>query len=126
MLLAYSLCGTVTAVGAQDAQWIWTPEHPRGAATEGDCYFRKTMQLSSVERSAVTITADDQYELFVNGRKIGTGNSIRQMEQYDVSGLLVRGRNVIGVRNEFVSRPSRGGARVLVQPKEPALAVRLA
>jgi putative heme-binding domain-containing protein len=118
VLLAYSLCGTVTAVGAQDAQWIWTPEHPRGAATEGDCYFRKTMQLSSVERATVTITADDQYELFVNGRKIGTGNSIRQMEQYDVSGLLVRGRNVIGVRVTNLSPgPAAVAARVLVQPK---------
>lgn len=118
-LIAYCSCGTTNPLCAQDAQWIWTPEHPRGQATEGDCYFRKTMQLGSVEQATVTITADDQYELFINGRKIGTGNSIRQMEQYDVSGLLVRGRNVIGVRVTNLSPgPAALAARVLVQPKE--------
>ncbi len=116
-MLAYALCGPVNHLVAQDAQWIWTPEHPRGQAAEGDCYFRKTIQLGSVEQAKVTITADDQYELYVNGRKIGAGNSIRQMEQYDVSGLLVRGRNVIGVRvTNLSSGPAALAARVLVQP----------
>ena len=118
-IIAYALCGPVKPLVAQDAQWIWTPEHPRAQATEGDCYFRKTMQLGAVKQATVTITADDQYELYINGRKIGAGNSIRQMEQYDVSGLLVRGRNVIGVRVTNLSPgPAALAARVLVQPQD--------
>src|SRR5690606_25031533 len=46
---------------AQEAQWIWSPEHPRMAAKEGDCYFRKTLQLGGVEEASITITADDRY-----------------------------------------------------------------
>ncbi len=102
---------------AQEAQWIWSPEHPRGQATEGDCYFRKTIQLGSVEQATITITADDRYELFINGRKAGTGNSIRQMEQYDVTGALVRGRNVICVRaTNLAPGPAALAARVMVKP----------
>ncbi len=105
-------------VSAQEAQWIWSPEHPRGQAIEGDGYFRKTIQLGSVEQATVTITADDRYELFINGKKIGAGTSIRQLEQYDVSRLLVRGRNVIGVRvTNIAPGPAALAARVFVKPR---------
>ncbi len=102
---------------AQEAQWIWSPEHPRGQAIQGDCYFRKTLQVSSVEEATITITADDKYELFVNGRLIGQGSSIRQMEKYDITRLLGRGRNVIAVRATNVT-PGAAAlvSRVLVKP----------
>ncbi len=96
-LLWFFAAGSQNLV-AQEANWIWTPEHPRGDAPKGDCYFRKTIELTSVEQGTVTITADDRYELFVNGRRVGSGNSIKQMEQYNISRMLVRGRNVIAVR----------------------------
>lgn len=102
---------------AQEAQWIWTPEHPGRQAAAGDCYFRKTIQLGAIEQASVTITADDQYELYVNGRRIGAGNSIRQMEQYDITRLLGRGRNVIGVKvTNLNSGPAALAARVFVKP----------
>ncbi len=105
-----------TAAG-QEAQWIWTPEHPRGQAAEGDCYFRKTIQLGAIEQATVTITADDRYELYINGRKVGAGNSIRQMEQYDVTPILTRGRNVIGVRvTNLAAGPAALAARVTIKP----------
>ncbi len=120
LCLAYC-CHPWALAGAQEAQWIWSPEHPPGQATEGDCYFRKTLQLGAVEQATVTITADDSYELFINGRRVGAGNSIRQMEQYDVTGVLVRGRNVIAVRvNNSSPGPAALAARVLVKPKESA------
>lgn len=119
VLIALAYCWQPWAIAnAQEAQWIWSPEHPRGQAAEGDCYFRKTMQLGAVEQATVTITADDSYELFINGRRTGAGNSIRQMEQYDVTGLLVRGRNVISIRvNNVTAGPAALAARVLVKPK---------
>lgn len=104
-------------VSAQEAQWIWSPEHPRGQAIQGDCYFRKTLQVSSVEEATITITADDKYELFVNGRLIGQGSSIRQMEKYNITRMLGRGRNVIAVRATNVT-PGTAAlvSRVLVKP----------
>ncbi len=106
-----------TTTVAQEAEWIWSPEHPRGQAVQGDCYFRKVIQIGSAEQASVTITADDQYELFVNGRKIGAGNSIRQMEQYDIKRFLGRGRNVIAVRvTNLADGPAALAARVFVKP----------
>ena len=116
LTIAASLMVPTPAV-AQEAQWIWSPEHPRGQAIQGDCYFRKSLQVSSVEEATITITADDKYELFVNGRLIGQGSSIRQMEKYDVTRLLGRGRNVIAVRATNVA-PGAAAlvARILVKP----------
>jgi putative heme-binding domain-containing protein len=105
------------AVHAQDAQWIWSPEHPRGQAKAGDCYFRKVIPLAGVEQATVTVTADDRYELFVNGRKVGAGRSIRQMEQYDITPLLARGRNVIAFKvTNVADGPAALVARVFIKP----------
>lgn len=103
---------------AQEAQWIWSPEHPRGQAPAGDCYFRRTFQVDLVEEASITITADDAYDLYLNGRVIGRGNSIRQMEQYDVSRLLQRGTNVVAVRVSNLSPgPAALSARFFVKQK---------
>jgi len=103
---------------AQEAQWIWSPEHPRGQAPEGDCYFRRAIQLDAVEEATITITADDAYDLFINGRQIGSGRSIRQMEQYDVSRLMQRGTNVIAVRVANLSQgPAALAARVFIKQR---------
>jgi glucose/arabinose dehydrogenase len=102
---------------AKEAQWIWTPEHPRGEAPAGDCFFRKTFQVPNVEQASITITSDDRYELWINGRRVGNGQSIRQMENYDISRLLVSGKNVIGVRvTNLAVGPAALTARVLIKP----------
>lgn len=102
---------------AQEAKWIWSPEHPRGQAVKGDCYFRKTLQVSSVEEATVTVTADDRYELYINGRRVGQGSSIRQMEKYDITRLLGRGRNVIAIKATNIAPGSAAlVARVFVKP----------
>ncbi len=117
VMLASFCFAAVSLAQAQEAQWIWSPEHPRGQAPEGDCVFRKTIQLGATDQATVTITSDDRYELFINGRKIGAGNSIRQMEQYDIKNLLVRGRNVIAVRvTNLAAGPAALAARVFLKP----------
>lgn len=104
-------------VSAQEAQWIWSPEHPPGKAPAGDCFFRRTIQLGAVEQASVTITADDAYALYLNGRQIGSGNSIQQMEQYDISRLLRRGRNVLAIRaRNAATGPAAVAARVFIKP----------
>ncbi|MCA9130014.1 MAG: HEAT repeat domain-containing protein [Planctomycetales bacterium] len=102
---------------SQEAQWIWSPEHPRGQAKQGDCFFRKTLELTNVEQATITITADDEYSLFVNGRQAGVGRSIKQMEHYDITRLLRHGRNVIAVRvNNLADGPAALAARVFIKP----------
>ncbi|RMF40072.1 MAG: heme-binding protein [Planctomycetota bacterium] len=104
------------SASAQEASWIWSPEHPRAAAPAGDCFFRKAFQVGTVEEASITVTADDAYELYLNGRRLGAGNSIRQMEQYDVTRLVRRGRNVIAIRVHNASPgPAALAARVFVK-----------
>jgi len=52
--------------GAQDTQWIWTPDSPPGAASLGSACFRKTLQLPAIEQARVTIVADDSWSTWIN------------------------------------------------------------
>ena len=102
---------------AKEAEWIWSPEHPRNQAGQGDCYFRKEILLSSIQEANVTITADDSYELFVNGRRAGSGQSIRQMDNIDIAPFLRRGKNIVAVRvTNLATGPAALVARVQVKP----------
>lgn len=103
-----------------EAQWIWTPAHKKDAAPERtDCHFRKTFTLKEPEAATLAIAADDQYELFVNGKRIGAGESTRKLDEYDVTKSLVRGPNVVAVR---VTNKTSGSAalvcRLTVKEKE--------
>jgi putative heme-binding domain-containing protein len=84
---------------AQEAEWIWSDEHgkhevPRDAV----CYFRKSFSLRAPEAGSVTLAADDAYELWVNGQKMGVGTGTKQLVEYDISKALARGQNVVAVR----------------------------
>ncbi len=72
------------------------PERP---IPEGEtCLFRKPINLRVQAEGTIEIAADDRFELFINGTRIGTGNSSRQMREIDITDHLEIGRNVIGVR----------------------------
>ncbi len=84
---------------ADEAQWIWatgsTLENP---IPEGEtCLFRKPINLRVQAVGRIEIAADDAYELFVNGNKVGSGTSSREMQQYDITDYLEIGRNVVAV-----------------------------
>ena len=46
----------------------------------------------------MVIAADDQYELYINGRRIGAGEATKKLDEYEVTKFLIRGPNVIAVR----------------------------
>ncbi len=83
---------------AEEAQWIWTPEHTRNDVPEGSCYFRKTFMAENPVRVQATIAADDDYVLYVNGQRIGEGKSSRQLDEYNITEQVRHGRNIIAVR----------------------------
>jgi alpha-L-rhamnosidase len=69
--------------------------------------FRKTFSTTrAVRRATVSVTARGLYEARINGQRVGTAcltpgwtsyNKHLQFQTYDVTKLLVRGRNAIGV-----------------------------
>jgi putative heme-binding domain-containing protein len=54
--------------------------------------------VSSVESGQITIAADDEYELYLNGRRIGTGGSTDTMDRYDVTPHVKVGRNLVAIK----------------------------
>lgn len=83
---------------AQEAQWIWTPEHDPERVPNGPCHFRKTFSLRSPQSGVISVWADDSYELRVNGRLAGSGTGYKKPVEHDVSRFLTSGRNVIAIK----------------------------
>ena len=78
--------------------WIWAAEQPQGRVPQGDCYFRKTIELPVKFSGFMEVGADDSYEVYVNGKLVGNGNSWEVMQQFDISEQLRKGKNVIAVK----------------------------
>ncbi len=116
LALTLTLAAALQSAPAEDpaallerASWIWAaPEVPL-------CHFRRTLKLDQAPaRARIVITADNDYELFVNGARLGgdagaAAEVWQSAETYDLSSRLVRGLNVIGVRGRNL-----GGAAGLV------------
>ncbi len=100
------------------ASWIWTGPKPV-AAGEWECYSRKTFELSTKPAKAeVLITADNVYELFVNGTFVGEDGGSepvywRSLELYDITKLLTVGANVIAARAKSLG--GSGGLLIAVR-----------
>ncbi len=116
-LLAGALCvaaGTFalapTQSVAKEADWIWSPAFEKELAPEGECYFRKSFDLGKPESGVIQIACDDAYELFVNGRQVGSGKNWKMLDVYDVTKYLVEGRNTVAVK----AVNSEGGSAGLV------------
>jgi len=80
------------------ASWIW------GDMQSDLCEFRMEFTLQRPPAAAsLLITADNGYELYVNGVLVGfdigpDSNVWQSIERWDVKDRLVAGRNVVGIR----------------------------
>ncbi len=88
-----------------DAQWIWYPDgDPVSGVSAGTRYFRRSFtisDISEVENAPCIITADDQFELFVNGQSVYSDSEVdgwRSAEVFDIAPYLQNGDNVLAVR----------------------------
>ncbi len=100
-ILAFGLLAMLFAghaIQAEEASWIWSPKHAKDEVPEVACYFRKTFQAYSPSRVQITIAADDEYILYVNGSQVGRGQSYRQLDEYNITRHIRRGRNTIAVQ----------------------------
>ncbi len=84
------------AVADAETHWVWP--HKGASAAPETFYFRKTVELAEIKSATVAITADNIYELFINGQKVGTDGNWNTIESYDVTKLLKTGKNVIAVK----------------------------
>ncbi len=107
---------------AQSAQWIWSPEHSKNAVPQGACYFRKEFTTNAPQEGKIVIAADDEYELYLNGQRIGAASGYAKFRSYDITQRLQRGRNVIAVRvNNVSGKTAALAARVTVKDHSSTL-----
>jgi len=88
-----------TQLGA--AQWIWFPEgQPAAGAPVGIRYFRRTVSLPTgrkIVKASAAMTADNAFELYVNGRKADRGDDFHVPVTMDLTALLRAGANTLAV-----------------------------
>jgi lysophospholipase L1-like esterase len=61
-------------------------------------FFRNSFDAPAGAKAVIEATADDAFELRLNGRLVGRGNSWQTLNRYDVTAILRSGRNQIAVR----------------------------
>lgn len=78
--------------------WIWSDDTPAGQSPAGDrsIALRKTFTLAAAPKSApCVVSCDNEYRLFVNGRKLGADEDWQTVETYEMGPALRKGENEI-------------------------------
>ncbi|KPJ64235.1 hypothetical protein AMK68_02035 [candidate division KD3-62 bacterium DG_56] len=87
-------------------KWIWNPPE-----TGDDGWFRHAFDVAAAAQSAkIAVTADNTYELYLNGEQIGRDDNWMTVETYDVAERLKAGRNVLAAH---VANPDAVGGGLL-------------
>jgi alpha-L-rhamnosidase len=111
--------------------WIWTNKNFRNAPA-GKSIFRRTFDLPKNYQPAqfpakLTLTADNVFTVYLNDKKIGSGNDFHKLYTFDVSKFLKQDKNVLAVEvvNEGnspnpagligVLRIQNGGGEILIK-----------
>ena len=88
----------------KQATWIWFKEgNPAVSAPVGNRYFRRSFTLegnAGIESARVFMSADNSFELWVNGRRAGAGDNFHVASVLDVKAMLRAGVNVLAVAAE--------------------------
>ena len=63
-------------------KWITRSEKQKGPTP---AYFRKHVKLNKTRLGTIQISAADKYELFINGKLIGSGNNWVHLDKYNYS-----------------------------------------
>jgi hypothetical protein len=83
------------------AKWIWHREgDPAVAAPVGYRYFRRLLDLEAahdIASAQMAMTADNGFELWVNGQRAGGGHDANQAFRMDVAQRLKPGTNMLVV-----------------------------
>ncbi len=95
--MAGLLVVTTINTTADKPNWIWGA----GKANENETvYFRKIVRLNKPVQSAkLTMSCDNGFEAFINGKKVLAGGNWNAARTADVKKHLKVGRNVIAVRS---------------------------
>ncbi len=85
----------------EQAHWIWYPTgDPASSAPVGRSVFSKSFKVdpaAGLASAHVIMTADNSFELWLNGRRIGRGDNFHLKYAFEVAGSLNPGANTMVV-----------------------------
>lgn len=85
----------------EQAKWIWHKEgNPAASAPVGKRYFRRVISLDGaalIETAEVFMTADNSFEISVNGRRLASGDNFHETFRLEIAPILKPGVNVLAV-----------------------------
>ena len=93
-----------TPAPALDSPWIWSPRGNEANET----FFRKKFTLVKPEIAELTVAAADEFELYVNGQMVISGQSYRSAMSVDVIDFLNPGVNVVAVKANHIDSDQAG------------------
>ena len=82
---------------ASQPQWIWAAQHRKDQIPEASCYFRKSINIAQMTGAQIMITADDQYELWINGNKVADGSNWQNRKTFNITPYVEIGDNVFAI-----------------------------
>lgn len=105
---------------ATEPQWIWNDAQAVNKAPAGDVLFRKAFDLEAPTTGTLEIAADNYFELFVNGRRVGKGGGWNPRQRFVISPLLTPGRNLLAIRatNDGADNPAGLMVRLTIEQKD--------
>ena len=98
----------VLPAAAAEPQWIWRHKDAATEAEKETVYFRKSFDVETPDGGFIEITADNRCEVYLNSRRLGSGDDWRQRVKFDIGPLLLPGRNLIAVSATNAQADSAG------------------
>ena len=97
----FSSAAPAKAPVLEASHWIWYPEaSPAHNAPAGTRYFKRTLHLDgskTLRRARALVTADNEFTLWINGRKVDRGDNFHVTTQKDILPFLRPGVNVLAI-----------------------------
>src|SRR5207248_8619795 len=89
------------ALAHKKAKWIWSTAEAERSAAPGTVYFRKEIELDSVTSGQAIVTADNRFVLYVNGRRVASGEEWAKPVSIDLKAFLKsNAKNVLAIEAE--------------------------
>ena len=98
---ATTAAGKADPLSLDKLSWVWTDEgDPTKKAPKGTRYFATSIAIkgdAKISKAIFVLTADDNFELFVNGKKAGNASGHTRPHEVDATKHLNSGDNLLGV-----------------------------
>lgn len=93
---------TATSVASpplKAAKWLWSSDKAREGVPPQTIYLRRVWSLAErPARAQAIFTADNSFELFLNGKSVGKSDNWSAPVKLDVTDSLAAGKNIVAVK----------------------------